>query len=229
MLQVLQHISERAKAYDSCSLYSFLRDNSIPYRQRLALYPCLAYWIMSFSDINKFLLKALGSTDAVQERINIHAAEDETHFAWYLEDYEKLGFNTPQPPSQFLQFLWGDETRNSRMLVYRLAALISCNHQAVQLAVIECLERGGNGFFSLLAPIAAEAEAELGVELRYCGMHHLRAEDGHIIGSDTQPLESIELDDVTRQACLRAVDQVWDLLLQVADEVYAYAKAHPVP
>ena len=57
MKQVLRHIFARKRVYDRLPLFEWMRDESLSARERLAFYPCMAPFILSFGDLNKFVLR----------------------------------------------------------------------------------------------------------------------------------------------------------------------------
>jgi hypothetical protein len=82
-------------------------------------------------------------------------------------------------PTELMRFLWSDEARQNRLLMYRLATLTDGASGVERIAIIEAIEETGNVLFSEILPLARTLEARLGVELRYCGDHHFNLESGH--------------------------------------------------
>lgn len=46
----------------------------------------MASFILSFGDLNRFVLRVEPTDDPCQEMINKHTYEDDHHWPWYLED-----------------------------------------------------------------------------------------------------------------------------------------------
>ena len=99
MKQVLQHILRHKREYAERPFFRFLRDDALTPRARLAFFPCMAPFIMAFGDLNRHVLRDEESDDPWQRILNAHSREDDHHWPWYLEDYAKLGFDTPAAPS----------------------------------------------------------------------------------------------------------------------------------
>jgi hypothetical protein len=146
MREVLAAITERKRAFARLPFFAFLQDESLEPEQRLAFYPCMAHWIMSFADLNKYFLRAEPTTDEYQQRVNAFSHEDDDHWRLYLEDFQKLGFDKLYTGTDWLNFLWGEETRANRMLSYRIASLILQAGSVERLAIIEAMEEAANVF-----------------------------------------------------------------------------------
>jgi hypothetical protein len=225
MIEVLAAITERKVAFARLPLFAFLADESLAPEQRLAFYPCMAYWIMSFADLNKYFLRVEPTTDEHQRRVNAFSHEDDDHWQLYLEDFQKLGFDKLHTGTGWLNFLWSDETRANRMLPYRLANLISGATSVQRLAIIESMEEAANVFFPLTVQLAAQIQERTGRELRYLGHFHSSLEAAHTGVGDHDSLAEVVLDDATRRRTLEMVDEVFALFSDWAEEVLRYAIA----
>jgi hypothetical protein len=223
MREVLATIAERKEALARLPFFAFLADESLEPEQRLAFYPCMAHWIMSFADLNKYFLRAEPTTDEYQQRVNAFSHEDDDHWQLYLEDFQKLGFDRLYTGTDWLNFLWGEETRANRMLSYRIANLIM-NAQSVQrIAIIEAMEEAANVFFPLTVQLAEQIQERAGTELRYLGHFHSALEAGHTGAGDHESLARIELDEETRQRTVEMVNEVFGLFGDWAEEVFRFA------
>src|SRR3954462_5502709 len=114
MKEVLRHIFEHKRAYNHLPLFEWMRDARLTPRQRLAFYPCMAHFIMSFCDLNKFVLREGRPGDQFQDMVNAQTAEDDHHWPWYLEAFTKLGFDEELRGTDCMNFLWGQETKQNR-------------------------------------------------------------------------------------------------------------------
>jgi hypothetical protein len=225
MREVLAAISERKEALARLPFFAFLADESLAPEERLAFFPCMAHWIMSFADLNKYFLRTEPATDEYQQRVNAFSHEDDDHWQLYLEDFQKLGFDRLYTGTDWLNFLWGEETRANRMLSYRIANLIM-NAQSVQrIAIIETIEEAANVFFPLTVQLAEQIQERTGTELRYLGHFHSALEAGHTGAGDHESLAQIELDDETRQRTVEMVNEVFGLFGDWAEEVFRFAIA----
>lgn len=229
MRTVMANIMQHKKRYSKLPLFDYMRDESIPPWQRLAFYPCMAHFILSFGDLNKYVMRQEPAPDEYQELVNAHTYEDDHHWPWYLEDFGKLGLDGIRKNSDDLNFLWGEETSFNRVLMYRLSAMVLNATPKQRLAIIEAIEETGNVLFDLTAKLANQITAITGVEFRYLGDHHLGKETGHAMGSDHKILVNIVLDEKERQEMLALVEKVFSSFAEWTEELLRYAKAHPAP
>lgn len=226
MREVLAAITEQKRAFARLPFFAFLQDESLEPEQRLAFYPCMAHWIMSFADLNKYFLRAEPAADEFQQRVNAFSHEDDDHWQLYLEDFQKLGFDQLYTGTDWLNFLWGEETRANRMLSYRIANLIMNARSVERIVIIEAMEEAAGVFFPLTVQLAEQIEARSGVELRYLGHFHSALEAGHTGAGDHEALAArIELDDETRRSALEMVDEIFALFSDWAEEVLRFAVA----
>jgi len=227
MKQVLRHIFGRKRAYDRLPLFEWMRDPTLTARDRLAFYPCMAPFILSFGDLNKFVLRTERPGDLFQDMVNTHTLEDDHHWPWYLEDFTKLGFDAERRGTEWMNFLWGEETLQNRVLMARLTALINGTSSVERLVIIEAIEETGNVLFATMLPLAEAVEQQIGEELRYCGPFHFNMESGHAVGADHQALANITLSAADQAHCIALVDEVFDAFEAWTHELLRYAQAHP--
>lgn len=225
MRTILAAITERKRAFARLPFFAFLADESLTPEQRLAFYPCMAHWSMSFADLNKYFLRVEPTTDQYQQRVNAFTHEDDDHWHLYLEDFRKLGFEQLYTGTGWLNFLWGEETRANRMLSYRIANLIMGASSVERLAIIEAMEEAANVFFPLTVQLAERIRERTGIELRYLGHFHSNLEAAHTGAGDHESLAQIELDEETERRALASVDEVFGLFADWAEEVLRYAVA----
>lgn len=226
MKYVLKKILENKRTYSNLPLFQYMRDSSLTEEERLGFYPCMAHFILSFGDINKYMLREEPATNTYQQLVNIHTYEDDHHWPWYLEDFTKLGFDHLCSPTSWMRFLWSDETRQNRILTYRLAVLISGASAVERIAIIEAIEETGNVLFSTMLNLAKAIETRRGIELRYCGEFHFALESGHSVGSEHIEIAKILLDESTQARCISLVDEIFALFESWTNELLYYAKGH---
>lgn len=225
MKAVMRELAQAKRHYSKLPLFEFLRCESIPPRERLAFFPCMAPFILAFSDLNRFVLRDESCQDPHQKLVNEHTHEDDHHWPWYLEDFVKLGFDRATPITQVLRSYMKDDAQQNRMLALRLAQLIHGTTPTEKLVVVEAIEETGNVLFGLTSKIAQHIQAEGGPELRYLGQFHFARETGHAMhGMDHRVLESIPLTDLERVRCLDLSFRVFDLFADWSAELLAYAK-----
>ncbi len=227
MQRVLRHVFDHKRRYAQLPLFVRMRDDSLAPLERLAFYPCMAHFIMSFGDLNKLVLRREAGDDVHQAMVNQHTYEDDHHWPWYLEDLSKLGFDIEARGSDWMRFLWGEETERNRALMYRLTAMIDQASSIERLAIIEAIEETGNVLFAAMLPIAEQLERELGVSLRYCGDFHFARESGHTVGADHRALVTLVLDDPARSRVLAQVDEVFACFADWTHELLRYATRNP--
>lgn len=228
MRQVLRHIFAKKQAYARLPLFERMRDEQLDPLERLAFYPCMAYFILSFGDLNRFVLRDERDPDMYQDMVNVHTREDDHHWPWYLEDLTKLGFDVEGRGSDWMGFLWGEETLQNRILTARLTELIKGTSGLERLVIIEAIEETGNVLFGAMLPLAKALEERLGTQLRYCGPFHFERESGHAVNADHAELARISLDEETRARYKALADQVFALFEPWTHELLRYAVAHPV-
>jgi hypothetical protein len=229
MKTVLQHIFHLKRAYAQLPFFEFLRDESLSVRHRLAFFPCMASFIMSFGDLNRYVLRVEPSNDPHQQMINAHSYEDDHHWPWYLEDFVKLGHDTHTTPAQVLRFIFSDDCKRNRLLSHELAHLIWGATPQVRLAVIEAIEETGNVLFALTAPLATRYTQATGVELRYLGDFHFKLESGHAMNNDHAELAAMSMDEIGRADAIQRCTRVFELFQGWVEELHAYALRNGPP
>ena len=227
MKDVIKRIEQRAREFRKLSLFDFLRDEEVPPEQKLVFAPCMAHFIMTFGDLNKYILRVPGSTDPVQQIVNTYAGEDESHWELFLDDLEALEYDARMPFTDSLRSVWGDETARTRILSYKLCAIAYRNKPAANLAMIEAMEATAGVFFDLTLPIARELRRRRGVECRFFGdYHHDQEEDHAFKGGHGDPgHEALVLGDAEREHALHMVDDVFDAFVDFIDELWGYTQA----
>jgi hypothetical protein len=223
MRAVLAAIEERKRAFARHPFFAFLQDESLTPEERLAFYPCIAHWIMSFADLNKHFLRVEGPADVHQERVNRYTREDDDHWRLYVEDFRKLGFERFRTGADWLSFLWGEETRANRMLSYRIAHLVMGASSVQRLAIVESMEEAANVFFPLTLRLAERIQERTGTELRYLGHFHFNLEAEHTGAGDHEALARVELDDLARHKTVEMVNEIFRLFEDWADEPLRFA------
>jgi hypothetical protein len=229
MKQVLRHIFAKKRVYNQLPLFQWMRDQTFSPRERLAFYPCMAPFILSFGDLNKLVLREERPGDLYQDMVNTHTLEDDHHWPWYLEDFTKLGFDAELRGTEWMNFLWGKETLQNRVLMARLTGLIYGTTSVERLVIIEAIEETGNVLFTTMLPLAEAVERQIGEQLRYCGPFHFNMESGHAVGADHQALANVTLAPDEQARCIALVDAVFSAFEAWTHELLRYAHAHPHP
>ncbi|KJH73011.1 hypothetical protein [Aliterella atlantica] len=227
---ILNVIDSKKAQFAQASLFQFMQDSSISPLQRLGFAPCIAHFIMSFGDLNKYVFRDESSTDLIQSAIDKHTYEDDHHWHWFLRDLQILGFDCSQSFVDTLRSLWSNETCITRQLSYRLSAYTLNAEPIVKLAAIEAVEATGNILFGYTTQVAQELESITKQEYIYFGKFHLAVETGHAVKDDDAEVQlgAITLSAEMKQQALDVVERVFDLFAAWLDEMLTYAKLHPV-
>jgi hypothetical protein len=224
MKAVMRELAQAKQHYSRLPLFEFLRCETIAPRDRLAFVPCMAPFILAFSDLNRFVLRDESSPDPRQKLVNEHTHEDDHHWPWYLEDLTKLGFDRTTTLTHSLRTTMKDDCRENRMLAPRLAQVLQGTTSTEKLVVVEAIEETGNVLFGLTSKLAQRIQADGGPELRYLGPFHFARETGHAMhGMDHRTLEAIPLSSSERARCLDLAFRVFDLFADWSGELLAYA------
>jgi hypothetical protein len=228
MKAMMRELAQAKRHHAGLPLFDFLRTGSIPVRDRLAFYPCMAPFVLAFSDLNRFVLRDATAEDPLQQQINEYTYEVDHHWPWYLDDFAKLGFDRGAHVTQVLRSYMKDDARENRLLGTRLAQLLHGTNPVEKFVVIESIEATGDVLFGLIAMLAAQLEAAGGPELRYFGRFHFPRESGHgVRGYDRAVFEAIPLAAAERARCLDLAFRVFDLFFDWSAELLAYAKNSP--
>ncbi len=237
MKEVLALINQKQQEFSHVPLMVYLQDKSISPQKRLAFAPCVAPFIMDFSDLNKYVLRQESNQNHIQQLINNHTYEDERHWRWFLEDLDKLGFNQKQDMNATLAFLWGEETKVARRVSHLLEQCIFEAEKLdinIKLAVSEAIEAAGVVMFSNTATVTQELKEITKQDYRYFGHFHLSFETGHLTGVDNieTVLESVQLSAQSRTKAFELVERVFAIFTELTQELLAFAQksqALPLP
>ncbi|MEG4325777.1 hypothetical protein [Microcoleus sp. herbarium5] len=228
MEEVLALIEKKKQEFAKSELFEFMRDKSIDPRQRLAFAPCIAPFVMSFGELNKYVFREEPTNDPLQEIVNYHTYEDDHHWLWFLEDLERLGINSSVKFSDALKFLWNEETKASRWLTHQIFRYAFGATPIAKLAILEVIEATGNVFFSTAAPIAQELRTITQKEFLYFGCFHLAVETGHTTGTPEveQLIKNIQLTIESRQEAFEVVEHLFEAFAKLTTELLVYSKTH---
>lgn len=197
MKTVFKLVQAEAKRLAAHPLFTeWLASPSISARGKLSFCPVAIDFVMGFRDLNRYYVRYPEPQDDLERALNEHAAEDATHSALFLKDWEILGVDAQLgwKPRDIYWWITSDDTLEARRLDFELATLIHRNRDPrLRFAIIESMEAAGNVFFRRTVPIAAE----LG-DLPYFGEYHLARETGHLQGSGEKLFFAQPLSDEDR-------------------------------
>ncbi|MBM7116747.1 hypothetical protein [Archangium primigenium] len=226
MKRITDRIESNKRRLDQSALMMFVQDASVEPRRRFSFVPCMAPFVMGFSDVNKYALRDEGSQDPIQHLINVHSQEDDHHWGMYLKDLRTLGLNAQLDLNGALRLLWGDDRQKTRQTIYSLMGLIENTTPAVRMAVVEAIEATGDVAFTRFSALATEFEKSTGETLAYFGALHKDLESGHAMGTEDieAKVSAIEMSPEMEREALGLVDQVFELFHRMFEEWMAYAQ-----
>ena len=225
MKAVMRELAQARRHHSTLPLFGFLRTEAIAPRDRLAFYPCMAPFVLALSDLNRFVFRDESSQDPHQELINRHTYARDHQWPDYLDDLARLGLDRSVNSAQGLRSYMNEDTRESRLLVPRLAQLVHGASAIEKLVVIEAMEQAADVLSGLTTRIAARIRADGGPELHALGRPTFGGEGAAVMhGLDQRVLEAITLTSLERLRCLDLAFRVFDLFADWAAELLAYAK-----
>jgi hypothetical protein len=192
----------------------WLSDDSIAAADRLAFSPMALDFIMGFRDFNRYYVIYPEPRNELEEALNAHAREDETHSLLLLEDWssmqmdERLGW----APRDLYWWMTSEETSRSRRLDFELMQMVWENPDPlVRFAIIESMEAAGSVFFRRTVPLADDLEKRTGRPFPYFGKYHLDRETGHLQNADEKAFFRAPMSDATRDHACGLVNRVFDI------------------
>lgn len=230
MKEVLKLIEQKKLAYFELPFFQFLQDKSIDPLQRLSFAPCVAPFSMGFAELNKSVFREDPTDNPIQEIINRHTKEDDHHWLWYFEDLRQLELDQSMKFTDSLKFLWSEETKVSRKLVYELYKYTYKAPPIEKLVVIEVIEATGNVASSFFAQVSHEVKVAYGKECLYFGDVHLAVETGRTVGNKRVEkfIDDIQLDDETRMRAFELVEIIYELFIELTNALLSYAQKYIV-
>jgi hypothetical protein len=228
MKEIMFAIEEKKQDFAKLPLFKFMQDKNLQPRQRLSFAPCMAHFIMSFGDLNSYVLRSNQSLDKFQTIVNKYTYEDDNHWPWFLTDIENLGFNAEVNIPQALRYIWGEESKITRQLVYQIAGHTLQADSVIRFLVVQVLEATGDVFFSISNEIVFELQAITRKEYLFFGETHIHEENEHIIATAEAEnfIAEIELTDSQHQEALSVVEKIFQIFTEWTYELLAYAKNH---
>lgn len=230
MKEILEYIQTKKQEFAQSPFIQFLQDKSIHPRQRLAWAPCLTHFAMCFKDFNQLTLRKEPTTHRIQQMINQHTREDGRHWKWFLQDMKLLGFDNPYNFTDTLKFVWGEETKNVRLMTYNLFGMCSFEDDLLmKLVIIESIEVTGNVALYETGLVAEELKQITNQHYPYFAHSHYAVESGHIqadmdIDQIENFLQEIQLTKEQKEKAFILVDKVFSDFLIATNEMLDFAK-----
>ncbi len=233
MKDVLEFIEKKRQEFIHLPFFKFLQNRSIDLKKRASGIPFWAHFVMSFKDLNAYVLREEPTTDPIQVMINQHTYEDASHWVWYVKDLDVLGIDYSLRFTDALRFLWSEETQRARQLSYDLLRLCASQTEPVlRLVIVEAIEATGTTALSEgLVQLSQELQELTHKRSLYFSDHHLRVETGHIQaglenGDEEQFFGSIQLTDAQRIKAFELVETVFEYFTRFYDGLLAYSQKH---
>jgi hypothetical protein len=213
MKTVNHHIETRQKAFADHEFFARLRRDE-PLVRVLPFARQLTFWVMGFQDALRINTELI--TDVALKRIaRHHLSEDSGHDRWFLEDLLLIAGTLPDTDE-----LFGRPHQTTRETTYcLLAESYRAQEDIERIVLLMTYESTGQVFF----PAIVEYFKRSGIEsaLKYFAQTHLDVEKNHeIVEQQMQDtLNAIDLPELTRERCIRAVDRCYDAFLRLFDHL----------
>lgn len=230
MKKILAYIEQKKHEFSQLPFFEYLRDKSISPMQRLAFAPCAAPFVMTVGELNRSVFRVEPTDDPIQKIINKLSYEDDHHWVWFLEDLEKLNLNPVESYTKTLNFLWSEETRETRRLCHEMYRSTFGATPIQKMVIIEVIEATGNIAGEVLSKVTDDLLQNLNEkqEYRYFGTGHLMVEPGNSYNSlnDKQFVESIQISEDLKKESLDLVDYFFSIFSSFVNELLRYAMYH---
>lgn len=228
MKQVLAHIEINKQEFAKSEFFEFLQDKSIHPRRRLAFAPCFAPFVMGFGELNQYVWRDEPTNDPIQAIINQHTYEDDSHWIWFLEDLQNLGFDMSLNFTDTLRFLWSKQVKSSRQTFYEIYRYTYKATPIHKLVVIEAIEAIADIFLSTTAQVGKELQIVSDVEYKYFGMHHFLIDSNHSMDSveTLKSISNIQIEKDVEKEAFELVNQMFDLFSKFVDVLLENAKIY---
>ena len=186
--------------------------------------PCS--FALNFRDLNRYDYRDDKSTDYYQKIINIHTQEDATHWEWFLNDLELLGFDQNMRFSEVLRFVWSDDLVYTRRMCHNIAILSHNLEPVMKMVVIESMETAGLVIFRALAKPGEYIAKSTKQKYMYVADSHVEVETGHAVGTENiiTILEQTELSKEQREKAIEMVNQIFQWSTNLIQEFERYIK-----
>jgi hypothetical protein len=214
MKHVVRRIRARVAELSKNPLLGWLGETAVSPADRLVFLPMSIDFIMGFRDFNRYFITYEKPNDELENALNEHAREDETHSALMLQDWASLGMDERLgwSPRDLYWWMTCDRTQPSRRADFDLTYLAWANPDPMlRFAIIESMEAAGNLFFRRTVPLADALEQATGKRFPYFGKYHFDRETGHLQNGDERLFFRTPLSETQRSRALALVDRVFDV------------------
>ncbi|AFZ04057.1 hypothetical protein [Calothrix sp. PCC 6303] len=230
MKEILDLVNQRKEEFAKAPFFEFMQDKNIDPRKKFVWVPYAAPFLMGFKDVFSYAIFEKHLTEPIHEHINRYATEESRHVLWYLQDLQKLGFNSSLKYADVLGFLWSSEIERIRHLSYDLITCANQKDIVLKLAVIDAVEATAYVGFSTFAEVTNELQKLTKHNYNYFGKAHSRAEteQKHIHGFDEAEsyLRGLKITQEQRIAAIELVECVFDIFNEFLDICLKLAKKY---
>ncbi|MCX2185027.1 hypothetical protein KV205_31595 [Streptomyces sp. SKN60] len=231
METVLRHIERRREVLGKHPFFEWVVSNETPLGDRLTFLPMLSNFSMGFRDVNKWVLRYPQAGNVLEEGINLHSFEDETHSRLFLDDWRRLGLDERLGwrASDTLWWLFlaeANEVARGHGIRFLSLAAADEGDPLLRFAHSEVIEACGAVFFGYVAPIASQLTGTTGIDYPYLGPYHLARETGHMDCEEV--FESVLLDDRLRDRAMELADAMFDVFSEMFDTFMRFAQRYVV-
>jgi hypothetical protein len=226
MKRVFEHIEMRAAEFAAEPLFRYLRDEALDPAARLDFVPWTAHFVMTFADLYHFFLNVDQPKDELEELVNVHLAEEGSHWKWFLADLTNAGMDPTLRFTDALRFIWSEETIRTRRLAYEICRMSQGVSSLQRLVMVQSIEATGRVALEASVPVGVELGARSRRPVVYFGQHHLDTERQHTLEeADVQrKLTDVQLEAAVRSDLFRLVDEVFHHFRGFTDEAYDIAR-----
>jgi hypothetical protein len=230
MRNVMALRDQRQKAIAEHPFFEWLHSDRTPLEERLMFAPMGAFFIMQFSDMNRWVLRFPESRDEFRWVINTGTYEDETHSRLFLQEWDRLGLDERlgwrAADTLWWLFLSPDQEVFRRSgIEFTALAVEDGNDPLVRFGHSEAGEATGHVMLSNTAKIAAALREKTGTDYRYFGDHHLTLESGHVANIEGV-FESQILDAGRRVRAMELCDRMFDIFERIFTAFHDYSRTY---
>jgi len=226
MKDILELIQRKGQEFGQLELFELFKNSSITAKDKMLWVPYFSPFIMGFSELNKSVFRKEATDDKLQEIINQHTYEDESHWVWFLKDIEILGLDKSVKFTDSLKFLWSEDTKYTRLVCQQIAIQTQNAEPVIVIIAIQCLEETFKIGLSAISPLIKELEKVTERKFYFFGEIHTEVESNHSNHSkDVQVfLETLELTPEQNVAAREVVDSIFKLMTNSMNELLRNAR-----
>jgi hypothetical protein len=225
MKRIVQMIEGKKAELEKGRLFEWLRDETVPGRERMSFAPAMLTYLMGFKDVLDELRRP-DARDELDRQINAYCGEDAEHWRWYLRDLEKLGYSLDSWGSSLSELcneVWSPATRINRSIIFRLVERSHASKDPLlAMVLIQVFEATGVVFIAHTRGAARAMGLEQ--ELLYFGRVHYEEEFGHSV--QAKDLLHHDLGPERRAVAARSVDELFSLYGELFDCWYQHRRKY---